>query len=98
MEPDLPLPDGGSKLVLLAGHPAEMPNNEPCMIFTFADLEPRRRAEDALRQSEERFATAFRFAPLPMLLASRDGHRILNVNHAFLALTDWGYESVVGRK
>ncbi len=91
-------PGGGSKLVLLAGHPAEMPSNEPCMIFTFADLEPRRRAEDALRQSEERFATAFRFAPVPMLLTSLDGHRILNVNHAFLALTDWGHESVVGRK
>ncbi len=98
MEADLPLPSGNSKLVLLAGHPAEMPNNEACIIFTFADLEPRRRAEMALRQSEERFATAFRFAPVPMLLSSLDGHRILNVNHAFLALTDWGYESVVGRK
>lgn len=98
MEAELPLPNGDSKLVLLAGHPAEMPNNEPCMIFTFADLEPRRRAEMALRQSEERFATAFRFAPVPMLLTSLDGHRILNVNHAFLSLTDWGHDSVVGRK
>ena len=98
MEAELPLPNGDTKLVLLAGHPAEMPGNEPCIIFTFADLEPRRRAELALRQSEERFATAFRFAPVPMLLSSLDGHRILNVNHAFLALTDWGYESVIGRK
>jgi PAS domain S-box-containing protein len=98
MEAELPLPGGDSKLVLLAGHPAEMANNEPCMIFTFADLEPRRRAEMALRQSEERFATAFRFAPVPMLLTSLDGHRILNVNHAFLSLTDWGHDSVVGRK
>jgi PAS domain S-box-containing protein len=98
MEAELPLPGGDSKLVLLAGHPAEMTSNEPCMIFTFADLEPRRRAEMALRQSEERFATAFRFAPVPMLLTSVDGHRILNVNHAFLSLTDWGHDSVVGRK
>ncbi len=98
MEADLPLPGGDTKLVLLAGHPAEMANNEPCIIFTFADLEPRRRAEMALRQSEERFATAFRFAPVPMLLTSLDGHRILNVNHAFLALTDWGHDSVIGRK
>lgn len=98
MEADLPTPSGDGKLVLLAGHPAEMPNNEPCMIFTFADLEPRRRAELALRQSEERFATAFRFAPVPMVLTSLDGHRMLNVNHAFLALTEWGHDSVVGRK
>ena len=96
MEAELPVP-GGTKLVLLAGHPAEM-NNEPCMIFTFADLEPRRRAETALRQSEERFATTFRFAPVPMLLSSLDGHRILNVNHAFLSITGWGYEAVIGRK
>ena len=41
MEAALPLPGGDTKLVLLAGHPAEM-RNEPCMIFTFADLEPRR--------------------------------------------------------
>jgi PAS domain S-box-containing protein len=96
MEAELPVPSG-SKLVLLAGHPAEM-NNEPCMIFTFADLEPRRKAEMALRQSEERFATAFRLAPVPMMLTSLDGHRILNVNHAFLEITGWGYEAVVGRK
>jgi PAS domain S-box-containing protein len=97
MEAELPIPGGGTKLVLVAGHPAEM-NNEPCMIFTFADLEPRRKAEMALRQSEERFATAFRFAPVPMLLTSLDGHRILNVNHAFLDITGWGYEAIVGRK
>ncbi len=97
MEAALPLPGGDTKLVLLAGHPAEM-RNEPCMIFTFADLEPRRRAEEALRQSEERFATAFRFAPVPMLLSSLDGHRILNANHAFLEITGWSYEAVIGRK
>ena len=96
MEAELPVP-GGSKLVLLAGHPSEM-NNEPCMIFTFADLKSRRKAEMALRQSEERFATAFRFVPVPMLLTSLDRHRILDVNHAFLEITGWGYEAVVGRR
>jgi len=96
MESDLPVPDGGTKLVLLAGHPAELAN-EQCMIFTFADLEPRRRAEEALRQSEERFSTAFKLAPVPMMLSSLDGNRILNVNHAFLQITDWDLEAVVGR-
>ena len=83
--------------MLLAGHPAEL-TNEPCMIFTFADLEPRRRAEQALRQSEERFATSFRLAPVPMMLSSLDGHRILNVNHAFLEITGWSHEAVIGRR
>ena len=97
MEAELPLPSGDSKLVILAGHPIEM-RDERCIIFTFADLEPRRRAETALRQSEERFAKSFRLAPVPMKLSTLDGHRILNVNHAFLQITGWSYEEVVGRK
>jgi PAS domain S-box-containing protein len=97
MEAELPLPDGGTRLVILAGHPIEIAA-ERCMLFTFADLEPRRRAEDALRQSEERFAKSFRLAPAPMMLGTLDGHRILNVNHAFLELTGWSYEEVIGRK
>ncbi len=97
MEAELPGPDGHTRLVLMAGHPAELAN-EPCMIFTFADLEPRRRAEQALRQSEERFATSFRLAPVPMMLSSLDGHRILNVNHAFLEITGWNHEAVIGRR
>ncbi len=97
MEAELPLPNDDTKLVILAGHPVEM-SDERCIIFTFADLEPRRRAEAALRQSEERFAKSFRLAPVPMKLSTLDGHRILNVNHAFLEITGWSYEEVVGRK
>ena len=97
MEAELPLPDGQSKLVILAGNPVEM-RDERCLIFTFADLEPRRRAEMALRHSEEKFAKSFRLAPVPMKLSTLDGHRILNVNHAFLEITGWTYEEVVGRK
>ncbi len=97
MEAELPLPGGDSKLVVLAGQPIEI-GGERCMIFTFADLEPRRRAESALRQSEERFAKSFRFAPIPMSLTTLDGHRILNVNHAFLEMTGWRHAEVIGRR
>jgi PAS domain S-box-containing protein len=96
MEAELPLPGGGTKLVIVAGHPIEIADAQ-CMLFTFADLEPRRRAERALNQSEERFAKAFRLAPVPMSIASLDGFRMLNVNHAFLKLTGWTLEEVVGR-
>jgi PAS domain S-box-containing protein len=49
------------------------------------DLEPRKQAEDLLRQSEERFAKAFRLAPVPMMLTTLDGFRILDINDAFAA-------------
>ncbi len=97
MEAELALPSGETKLVIVAGHPVEI-SSERCMIFTFADLEPRRKAETAQRQSEERFATSFRLAPVPMTLTTLDGHKILNVNHAFLEITGWAYEEVIGRK
>ncbi len=97
MEAELPLPREGRRLVVLAGQPIEIAG-ERCMIFTFADLEPRRAAETALRQSEERFAKSFRFAPIPMSLATLDGHRILNVNYAFLEMTGWLHEEVIGRR
>lgn len=97
MEADLELPAGDSKLVIVAGHPVEI-SDVRCMIFTFADLEPKRRLESALRQSEERFSKSFRLAPVPMKLSTLVGHRILNVNHAFLEITGWSYEEVIGRK
>ena len=56
-------PDGTPRLVLVAGQPIEVGDAE-CMLFTFADLEPRRQAEAALHQSEKRFETAFRLAPV----------------------------------
>lgn len=44
LEAELPLAGGDKTLVLLAGQPIEVAN-ENCLLFTFADLEPRRRAE-----------------------------------------------------
>ena len=46
--------------------------DEPCMLFTFADLERRRKAETALQHSEERFAKAFRLSPVPTVLVKLD--------------------------
>ena len=49
-----------------------------------------RSAETALRHSEQRFATAFRLAPVPMTLSTAEGE-LLEVNDAFVATT--GYDA-----
>lgn len=92
----LGLPDGSAKLVIVAGQPIEV-GEENCMLFTFMDLEPRRKAEDALRQTEERFSKAFRLAPVPMTVSSLEGFLLLDVNDAFVATTGYTAEEVVAR-
>ncbi|GGE06253.1 transcriptional regulator [Aureimonas endophytica] len=96
MEACLPLPEAESKLVIVAGQPIEI-GDEKCMLFTFADLEPRRKAESALRNSEEKFAKTFRLAPVPMKICTLDGFRILDVNDAFVKETGWSTDEVIGR-
>jgi len=96
MEALLPLVRNVSKLVIVAGQPMEI-GDEACMLFTFMDLEPRKKAEDALRHSEERFAKAFRLAPVPMTVSTLSEFRILDVNEAFIAATGYMAEEVIGK-
>jgi PAS domain S-box-containing protein len=96
MEAELDLPDGGTKLVIVAGQPIDM-GDQPCMLFTFADLEPRRKAEEALRHSEERFTRTFQLAPVPMAIGARDGHLLCEVNASFSELTGYPAAEIIGR-
>ncbi|MDQ0470663.1 helix-turn-helix transcriptional regulator [Labrys wisconsinensis] len=91
----LRLGDGGSRSVIVAGQPLEV-GEEACMLFTFMDMEPRRRAEEALRQSEERFARSFRLTPVPTVLSTREGLRPLDVNDAFVSVFGYAREDLVG--
>ena len=87
---------GGKKFVLVGGQPLEV-GNEPCMLLTFIDLDERKRAEDALAQSEERFSKAFAAAPTASVISSLHEGRIFNVNEAFSKLTGYGAGEAVGR-
>ncbi|MGJ7518652.1 PAS domain S-box protein [Pseudomonas baetica] len=95
MQAELRLADGGNKQVIVAGQPLEL-NDEPCMLFSFVDMEPRHKAEIALRQSEERFAKAFRLSPVPILICSADDQVVLDVNEAFLNTLGYSGEEVLG--
>ncbi|HEX8445368.1 MAG TPA: PAS domain S-box protein [Sphingomonas sp.] len=96
MEAELELAEGGTKLVIVAGQPIDL-GDQPCMLFTFADLEPRRKAEGALRHSEERFTRTFQMAPVPMAIGARDGHLLCEVNASFTALTGYAATEIIGR-
>src|SRR5579884_2208265 len=59
------------------------------------EVAERRRAEDALRLSEERFRKAFDRAPIGMTLTSLDG-RWIEVNHAFCQMVGYSEQELVG--
>ena len=96
MQAELRLPEGGSKLVIVAGQPLDM-NEEDCMLFSFTDLEPRRKAEIALRQSEERFAKSFRLTPVPTLVYSAANRQVVDINEAFMSMTGYTSEELIGK-
>ena len=88
--------DGDSKAVMVAGQPIVM-TGRPCMLFSFIDLEARRRAEQALRQSEERFARAFRMAPVPMVVCVQSNWCVTEANGAFVNAVGRPRSEVIGR-
>ncbi|MDH4186105.1 MAG: PAS domain S-box protein [Nitrospira sp.] len=61
------------------------------------DITERKQAEEALRASEELFASAFRSSPDPMVLAELDSGLCLDVNEACRTGFGYGREDVVGR-
>lgn len=96
MQAELSLPDGTTKCVVVAGQPIEI-GEEACMLFTFMDLEPRRRAEEALRQSEERFAKAFRITPVPTVICHAETMQIVEINDAVTQTTGYATEDIMGK-
>ncbi|SIQ61511.1 transcriptional regulator, LuxR family [Rhizobium sp. RU33A] len=91
----IPIP-GGDRLVIVAGEPIPV-GEEACMLFTFADLDGRRRAQNALRQSEERFSKSFRLSPAPTAISRLHDFVFTEVNEAFLQLCGRKAEEVIGK-
>jgi len=96
MEAVLQQPSGGEKRVVVSGQPIEV-GNADCMLFTFVDLEHHKLTEDALKQSEDSFAAAFRLSPVPTFVAARRDCRLLLVNEAFARESGYTATELIGK-
>jgi len=61
------------------------------------DITERRQAENALRESENKFATVFKSNPVSLTLVSATDGRFADVNDAFLHNTGFTREDVIGK-
>jgi PAS domain S-box-containing protein len=63
----------------------------------FRDISGRKRADEALKKSEEKFSKAFRESPMALTLTSAKDHRYIDVNETFERITGWRRDEVIGR-
>jgi PAS domain S-box-containing protein len=73
-------------------------NQTPKVVIALVeDITERKRTEDALKESQEKFAKAFRQSPMSLTITSAKTHRYLDVNETFEQMTGWQREEVIGR-
>lgn len=68
------------------------------LLLQIRDITEKKRAQEALRASEERFSKLFQANPEPILVTTIAESRIVNVNSALLALTGFSREELLGKR
>ncbi len=71
-------------------------NGREMMLSLVYDYTERQRAEEALRESEERFSKAFRSNPAPMVISEIDTGRLIDVNEQWLKMLGYTREEMIG--
>jgi len=83
-------------VVLYSGEAIEM-NGRQCLVSVIHDITERKQTEQALRDSEEKFAKAFRTSPDAISISEQATGRFLDINDGFERLSGYAREELIGR-
>jgi PAS domain S-box-containing protein len=70
---------------------------DPCIISVATDITERKRAEEALKESEEKFSRAFNASPQEIVITRASDNLTLEVNESFTRHTGFTREEAIGR-
>ncbi|MEJ2150652.1 MAG: PAS domain-containing protein, partial [Chloroflexota bacterium] len=86
---------GAPRTVLLSTETITL-RGEPHLVTTTLDITERKQREEALRESEEKFAAAFHASPIGIAITTMAG-KVVEVNQSFCKLMGYTREELVGK-
>ena len=89
--------DGSIVYVEITAHSLDFQGREAELVLAH-DITDRKKTEERLRQSEERFSKAFRSSPFGITIATESDCRMVDANPAFLKMVGYNREEVIGRR
>jgi two-component system, cell cycle sensor histidine kinase and response regulator CckA len=88
----------GKRVLVEGSLHSEVVDDRPVAIQgIFRDVTERKRHEDALKQSEERFSRVFAASPIAIAICTIDGGRVLDANDSFRTMLGYDQTGLIGR-